>query len=96
MSEAERDKVEKEYLDVGKKDWHQLTFDQMRACTLLIFSAVHLIPVVYTIAYGSPDQKDPNESKKVFFGTVAMLGASIGLFAFIRSFGTHHIYSYIC
>lgn len=31
MNEAERDKVEKEHLELGKMDWHKLTFDQMRA-----------------------------------------------------------------
>jgi hypothetical protein len=33
LSEAERDVVEKEYQEIGKGDWHKLTFDQMRACT---------------------------------------------------------------
>ncbi len=47
---------------------------------------------MYTIAYGSPDQSDPNETKKVLFGTAALVGASLGLFAFIRSFGIHEIY----
>lgn len=32
LSEAERDVVEKEYQEIGKGDWHKLTFDQMRAC----------------------------------------------------------------
>ena len=40
LSEAERDDVEKDYIELGKKDWRQLTFDQMRArkkiCLLFI------------------------------------------------------------
>ncbi len=31
LSEAEKDQVEKEYMEIGKKNWHELTFDQMRA-----------------------------------------------------------------
>lgn len=52
------------------------------------------IQLVYTIAYGSPEIKDGSEGKKVFLGTVGFLAASVGLFAFLRSFGTNIIILY--
>lgn len=33
LNEQEKDRVEKEYMEMGKKDWHSLSFDQMRART---------------------------------------------------------------
>jgi len=49
-----------------------------------------MLALVYTIAYGSPEVKDPNENRKVLFGVAALMLGSVGLFAFLRSFGTYN------
>lgn len=49
-------------------------------------SAIHSL--VYTIAYGAPEVKDPRENVKIFMTTMALIGVGIGLFALARSFGT--------
>jgi uncharacterized membrane protein HdeD (DUF308 family) len=43
--------------------------------------------LVYTIAYGVPEVKDPKETMKIVLSTVGLIGVAVGLFAFIRSFG---------
>lgn len=45
--------------------------------------------LVYTIAYGVEERKDPKEGRKVFATTMALVGVAVGLFAFIRSFGNN-------
>lgn len=91
LPEAERDEVEKDYVELGKKDWRQLTFDQMRARKKNINLSFINAGLVYTIAYGSPEVKDPNENRKVVFGVAALMLGSVGLFAFLRSFGIHYV-----
>lgn len=61
----------------------------------VIYFVLNLL--VYTIAYGVEERKDPKEGRKVFATTMALVGVALGLFAFIRSFGTGNIvdFSYL-
>lgn len=46
-----------------------------------------LLLLVYTIAYGAPEIKDPKEGVKIALSTLSLIGVAVGLFAFARSFG---------
>lgn len=57
------------------------------AVFLLRFCFYNFNFIVYTIAYGVPEVKDPKEKMKIALSTVGLIGVAVGLFAFIRSFG---------
>lgn len=55
--------------------------------------------LVYTIAYGVPEVKDPKERMKILLSTIGLIGVAVGLFAFIRSFGknvSQGIFIHLC
>lgn len=91
LTQAEKDLVAKEYEHLQKGDWRSLTIDQKRIRIILKikdYVYFHIFILVYTIAYGVPEIKDSKEGLKIAFTTLGLIGVAVGLFAFLRSFGT--------
>lgn len=73
LSSEEQDALAKDFLPLQSQDWKILTMEQKKN--------------LYTIAFGVPEIRDPNEKWKVFAGTLAALGVGLGAFYTVRLFG---------
>jgi hypothetical protein len=72
MSDTERQNLTSLLQQRAEGPWKQMTIDEKRTA--------------YFLAYGFESVQDPNEWKKVFLGTAALVGASIVTFWGIRTF----------
>lgn len=73
LSSEEQDALAKDFLPLQSQDWKTLTMEQKKN--------------LYTIAFGVPEIRDPNEKWKVFAGTLAAIGVGLGAFYIVRLFG---------
>lgn len=71
LNEDEKKDLASEYESFQSKDWKTLSSDQKRA--------------LYTIAYGLPEVKNPNEKYYVLFGVIVVISLGTLTFAGIRS-----------
>lgn len=77
LSAEEQDALAKDFLPLQSQDWKKLTMEQKKN--------------LYTIAFGIPEIKDPNEKWKVFAGTAVVVGLALSAFYTVRLFGKIHI-----